>query len=198
MLERRSAIAGLLAAGGRNGADGRRALTLGEMRGWSLVQVAGFRSTMPAVEKTLGAVIGTALPATIAETRSGNGLLILRTGPEQLWIVGREGDGLEHQLGVAISASQGAVTPLSHSRTRLFIEGDPARDVLAKGVPADFHPDVFPVGALAMTGIHHTPVVVMRSGESRYEIWALRTFGAAVWEWLTDAALEYGYEVAAG
>ncbi len=89
----------------------------------------------------------------------------------------------------------GAVTSLSHSRTRIFIEGEPAREVLARSIPLDFHPSAFVIGQFALTGIHHTPVLVHRSGEQRYEIYAMRTFALSVWEWLSDAALPFGYEV---
>ena len=42
MLERQSAIAYALAKGGHDGADGKRGLRLGELRGWSLTQLAAF------------------------------------------------------------------------------------------------------------------------------------------------------------
>jgi sarcosine oxidase gamma subunit len=29
----------------------------------------------------------------------------------------------------------------------------------------------------------------------RFEIYAMRTFALTVWDWLADAALEFGYEV---
>ena len=48
------------------------------------------------------------------------------------------------------------------------------------------------IGQFALTGIHHTPVLVHRSGEQRYEIYAMRTFALSVWEWLSDAALPLG------
>ncbi len=83
------------------------------------------------------------------------------------------------------------LTPLSHSRTRIFIEGVPARDVLSKGIPLDFHPTVFKPGMFAMTGIHHTPVLVHCVSDHRFEIYALRTFALSVYDWLTDAALEF-------
>jgi sarcosine oxidase subunit gamma len=91
----------------------------------------------------------------------------------------------------------GAVTSLSHSRSRIFIEGRAAAEVLAKGIPLDFHPTVFTVGQFALTGLHHTPVLVHHSGETRYEIYAMRTFALSVWEWLTDAALPVGFDVEA-
>jgi len=55
-------------------------------------------------------------------------------------------------------------------------------------VPLDFHPEVFRVDHFALTGIHHTPVLIHRTAEDRYDIYALRTYAMTVWEWLTDAA----------
>ncbi len=59
----------------------------------------------------------------------------------------------------------------------------------------NLHPTVFHVGQFAQTALHHTGVVVERSGESRYELYALRTFAESIWDWLIDAALPFGYEV---
>ena len=115
----------------------------------------------------------------------------MRTGENQFWIIGPENDAIAAKLdGIAI------LTPLSHSRTRIFIEGAPARDVLSKGIPLDFHPTVFKPGMFAMTGIHHTPVLVHCVSENRFEIYALRTFALSVHDWLTDAALEFAGVVA--
>ena len=89
------------------------------------------------------------------------------------------------------------MTALSHSRTRVVIEGACARAVLRKGIPLDFDPDVFRVDQAALTGLHHTPILVHRAGADRYEIYAMRSFALGVWEWLIDAALEYGYDIVA-
>lgn len=190
MLERQSALTTALARGGRDGADGTRRLRLGEVRGWSLVQVAALPGAMSRIVSVLGA-----LPDSPHEVLYAGDSLLLRTSPDQIWIVGREGAGLEQRLQQAVHPEVGAVTPLSHSRTRIFIEGAPARDVLMKGVPLDVHPDVFGIGQFAQTGVHHTPVLIHRTGADRYEIYALRTFALTVWDWLTDAAFEFGYEV---
>ena len=55
-------------------------------------------------------------------------------------------DTLAAQLQEVVTPAMGAVTPLSHSRSRIFIEGDAASEVLAKGIPLDFHASVFTVG----------------------------------------------------
>lgn len=196
MLERQSALARALDRSGRDGAGGTRGLRLGEVRGWSLVQVAAFATTLLDLERAVQPLVGAGLPDRVGQAVAAGAHRLFRTGAAQFWIVGPEDDALASRLGAAIAPEIGAVTPLSHSRTRLFIEGPAAREVLAKGLPLDFHPDVFRVGQFALTGLHHTPVLVHRTAEIRYELYALRTFAQTVWEWLTDAALPYGYDVA--
>ena len=199
MLERQSALASALAKGGRDGADGKRRCRLGEVRGWLLLQVAAFPATIGEVERVLPALLGAPLPKTLSETIAIGAGRVFRTGPEQFWITGPADDAaaIEARLRQAIPPATGAVTPLSHSRTRIVIEGECARAVFAKGIPLDFDPAVFRIDQAALTGLHHTPVLIHRSGADRYELWAMRTFALSVWEWLADAALEFGYDVQA-
>jgi methylglutamate dehydrogenase subunit D len=171
MLERRSA----LATAKPYKSD---VLQMGEVRGFSLTQIAG-------LDGAIGAIAGK-LPANVGTAIESGGRTIMRVGPEQFWFAGPETDDLAMRL-----ASRCAVTPLSHSRTRIFIDGAPARDVLAKGIPLDFHDSAFGPGMFAMTGLHHTPVLVHCVSESRFELYALRSFAMSVWDWLTDAALEF-------
>jgi len=196
MLERRSALAEALGKAGQSGPAGAQRLRLGEVRNWTLVQVAGFPSTLADLELSVSAALGVAsLPARIGIVVEAGPRRILRTGPEQFWILAPASDTLAARLLEVVTPAMGSVTPLSHSRSRIFIEGAAAGETLAKGIPLDFHPAVFTVGQFALTGLHHTPVLVHRSGEARYEIYALRTFALSIWEWLTDAALPFGFEV---
>jgi methylglutamate dehydrogenase subunit D len=160
----------------------------GESRGWALVQAAAFHSTHGEFRRAMSSRLGGDLPATIGEVFHVNGRQLLKTGAEQYWILSRESDDLVPALQQAIAAQMGAITSLSHSRTCIFIEGAHAAAVLAKGVPLDLHPDVFRVDHFALTGIHHTPVLIHRTAEDRYDIYALRTYATTVWEWLADAA----------
>jgi heterotetrameric sarcosine oxidase gamma subunit len=195
MLRRTSAIASGLARGGhqRQGVAGVR---LGEVRDWSLLQVAGFAEHFGDVELAIALYCGAPAPATVGPVVCSGDLLLMRTGPEQIWIIG-PGAALnaEPPLRAAIAPGTGVLTPLSHSRSWLYIEGPRARDVLAKGIAIDLAPDRFGIDHFAMTGLDHTPILLYRSAEDRYEIWAMRTFALTVWDWLADAALEFGYEV---
>lgn len=174
MLERRSALAGIAQIAGSR-------LRLGEVRGFTLTQVAALDD---AALSAIAAVLGQ-LPRH-PFCSEADGRRIFHTAPHQFWIVGPEGDDIGRRLaGAAI------VTPLSHSRTRLFVEGTAAAELLAKVIEIDLHETVFKPGMFAMTGLHHTPILLHRVTASRFEIYAMRTFAANAWDWLADAALEF-------
>lgn len=174
MLERRSALAGT-----KEIASGR--VRLGEVRGFGLIQVAALER--PALS-AIAAVLGD-LPQHpfCVET---NGRRIFHTAPHQFWIVGPEADDIGKSLdNIAI------VTELSHSRTRILIEGPAVPELLAKVIEIDLHEAAFKPGMFAMTGLHHTPILLHRVTASRFEIYAMRTFASNAWDWLADAALEF-------
>ena len=157
-------------------------LQMGEMRDLTLIQAAALSAEF---EKKLAAIVGK-LPETIGIAVESQGLTLMKTGPRTFWLIGAGASELYPQL-----AGFCAATPLSHSRTRIYLEGARARDVLVKGIPLDFHESAFTRGMFAQTGLHHTPVLVHCISENRFELYALRTFAMSVWEWLIDAALEF-------
>ena len=195
MFERQSALAAALTQGGRDGADGQRQLRIGEARGWSLVQMAAFATTVTEFQDAVRPVIDADLPKQVGAVMEVARGRLLKTGMEQYWLIMPEGDDHSRSLLAAVAPDIGAVTPLSHSRTCIVIEGAAAREVLAKGIAIDFHPDVFGIGQFVLTGLHHTPVLIHRSGENCYELYAMRTFALSVWEWVIDAALPFGYQI---
>jgi methylglutamate dehydrogenase subunit D len=157
---------------------------IGESRGWALVQAAAFAGTHSEFRQQMRAALGADLPTTVGTVLRVGNRQLLKTGSEQYWIITREGD----DFAPLIRAEVGAVTALSHSRTCIFVEAEGAGAILAKGVPLDFHPDSFRIDQFALTGLHHTPVLIHRSGAQRFDIYALRTYAQTVWEWLEDAA----------
>jgi sarcosine oxidase subunit gamma len=157
------------------------ALTLGEVRNFTLTQVAGFGG----FETDVAAIAG-ALPQASDQAIESNGRTIFRTGPQGFWFIGPENDALGAKLG-----GKAIITPLTSSRSRISIEGRAARDMLRKGIPIDLHESVFTPGKFAMTGVHHTPVLLHCTDAQRFELYAMRTFAMNVWEWLEDAALEF-------
>ena len=195
MLERQSALAGAPRLEGCDGSDGRRGLRLGEVRGWRLVQLAAFPATAEEVERAVRPLLGVDLPAEAGLVVTAQDRHLMKTGPETFWVVTHEAEDLTVSLRAAVRPALGAVTPLSNSRTRIYIEGPAAAKVLSMGIALDFQRHSFRVDHFALTGLHHTAVLVHRSGEERYELYALRSFALWTWEWLTDAALQFGYDI---
>ena len=195
MLERQSALAGAPVLEGRDGAGGRRGLRLGEMRGWRLVQLAAFPATVAEVGRAARPLFGVDLPAQGGLAVMAQDRQLMKTGPETFWVVTHDAEDLTVSLRAAVRPALGAVTPLSNSRTRIYIEGPDAPKVLSTGIPLDFQQQSFRVNDFALTGLHHTSILVHRSGEQRYELYALRSFALWTWEWLTDAALQFGYDI---
>ncbi|MFN4141441.1 sarcosine oxidase subunit gamma [Aestuariivirga sp.] len=171
MLERRSALASAAPYASAK-------LVIAERPGFSLTQLAG-------PEKSIAAVTGP-LPEKVAQAQVNGEHTIFRTGPAQFWLIGPERDETPARL-----EGHCAVTPLSHSRVRIALSGSPARAVLAKLMPVDFHASVFKPGGVALTGLHHTPVTVHCTREDSFDVYAMRTFALNVWEVVTDAALEF-------
>jgi sarcosine oxidase subunit gamma len=88
-----------------------------------------------------------------------------------------------------------SVSDQSHGRAVIGITGVKARALLAKGSPVDFHPREFGVHAVAVTQMAHVGVHVSRWGEDSFEISLFRGFSEHFWEWLTEQAEEFGYEI---
>jgi heterotetrameric sarcosine oxidase gamma subunit len=195
VFERQSALAGALSLAGRDGADGRRLLRLGEVRGWRLVQLAAFPKATAEVERAARSLLGVDLPVRGGSVVTTEDRQLMKTGPETFWIVSPDSEDLAPAMRAIIGPGLGAVTPLSYSRTRIYIEGLEAAKVMSMGIALDFHRSTFRVGHFAMTGLHHTTVLVHRIGEERYELYVLRSFALWTWEWLIDAALQFGYAI---
>jgi methylglutamate dehydrogenase subunit D len=172
MLERRSALA---SAQPFNSS----LLRIEEAPGFTLVQLAGGDSAR------IARVTGK-LPEKVGLAAAENNRTLFRVGPSQYWAIGPENDDIARMLD-----GHCAVIPLSSSRTRILLDGAPARQVLAKGIAIDFHAAAFTPGTFALTGVHHMPIAIHCFGADAFHIYAMRSFAMSVWEWLTDAALEY-------
>lgn len=192
MFECRSALADRPQPRSASGEAGP--LVIGEAPGFALLQVSAFVGTMGELERIVRGVLGASLPQRVGGTGRSPDHRIFKVGPERFWTVGPQGPWIA-SLEQAVPGEIGSIVSLSHARTRLFIDGAASRAVLSRGIALDLHPEVFRPDAYALTGLQHTPVLLHRAGQNRYELYVPRTFAAWVWEWLTDAALPFGFEV---
>ena len=117
-------------------------------------------------------------------------------GPDQYFVLaeGRGEGALYRELKAKLSGVA-SVTDQSHGRVVIRLSGPKARAVLAKGTPVDLHSTEFPMGKSALTQMAHVGVHLTRTGEDAYDLSVFRGFAESFWEWLTEQAEEFGYQV---
>ena len=167
----------------------------------------------PAGEQTSGVTLAERWPLAIlqidglpggpadrpAATRMPGVAPLLQVGPQRWLVIDRRDrlDSLSASLATGLEGS--VVTDLSQARTVLRIGGGKARDVLAKGCALDLHPGVFPVGSCTATSVAGLAAVLVAVDDApTYDLHVARTYGQYVWEWICEAAAEYGYSTLSG
>ena len=88
-----------------------------------------------------------------------------------------------------------AVNDVGQGRLVLRLTGPRVRDILAKGCPLDLHASAFPTGHCAESLIGHIGVTIDCTADETFDLYVNRSYAAFFWEWLTRAAMEYGYRV---
>jgi heterotetrameric sarcosine oxidase gamma subunit len=194
MFESRSPLAGRLALGGRDGADGGRAVRFTEIGGRHLVQLGVFGARVSAVSSLVRSITGAALPESNCEVTDLGRHRLYRIAADQYWVVSLE-ESAGRALEQAMPPDSGTVTVLSGARVCLRLDGAAAREVLAHHVALDLDLSEFPSGRFAQTGIDHAGVLLDRRGPECFELYLLSTFAASAWDLLVDSALPYGYSI---
>ena len=122
--------------------------------------------------------------------KSWRGVTSLWAGVEQHFVLEKSFDDVRKKLdGLASCSDQ------SHGRVIIRIEGPKARSVLCKGTPVDLHESEFEIGKSAVTQMAHVGVHLTRVGRDAFELSVFRGFSESLWEWLTEQAEEFGYQV---
>lgn len=185
---------------GRHGApqtDGP-GVTLAERRGLAafiLDGPVGDKAFMTAVAEQLGF----ALPHQPNSSTAGQGRVAFWIGPDRWQVLApeREKADLESNLSLTLIGRRGALSEVGQARTILRVSGRQARALISKGCPLDLHPRAFPTGACAqsvMAGMAAS-LHAIEAG-SVFDLQVTRSYGLTLWDWLCEAAAEYGYEVA--
>ena len=135
------------------------------------------------------ACLGAALPL-VANTSAGAGpVTLLWLGPDEWLALGTERSVIG-ALQRALDDLHCAVTDLSDARAAFRIGGRHARDLLAKGVSLDLHPDAFAAGRCAQTLLAGVTVIVHRHAGG-FDLLVARSHSEYLWAWLADAAQEF-------
>jgi len=132
----------------------------------------------------------------VAALNALDGCAVNWAGPGQYYVIaeGRTEGALYRELKDRLNGIA-SVSDQSHGRIVMRIDGPKSRNVLAKGTPVDLHRDEFAIGKSAVTQMAHVGVHLTRTGEDAFEFSVFRGFVESFWQWLTQQAEEYGYQV---
>ena len=181
---------------GRSGkASGPPGLVVRECPGERSASVVACRGQAQRLSDVALASFGVALPATARFTQ-GRGVTFIWTGPAQWLVEAAPGTEDIEALLAGPFGGLAAISEQSDSRVVLEVTGPRVRDVLAKGLAIDLHPDAFRTGDVAVTAIAHVGVHVRQTSDAPcYRLAVVRSFFGSFWHWLTASAAEFGCEV---
>jgi sarcosine oxidase subunit gamma len=163
----------------------------------SVTQISTWISGVHALEQALAVLLGRQPPMLTGSTLpTGHGLLV-RTGPEEFLLVAEDAVDNTALLRRHVAGDIGAVTDLSHARCRIRISGDKCRDALSKLFPIDLRNAAFPESQVRLTGHHHVPGLLHRTGRDQFDLYVFTTYAQDQLQVLADAGLEYGVTIAA-
>lgn len=147
---------------------------------------AGDGAFIAAVDSVLGARLP-AKPNTVAQ---GNGYDALWLGPDEWLIRSNEArkPELEGKMRTALGALFASVVDVGSGYTVLEASGERVRDVIARGCPLDLHPKVFGQGQCAQSHYFKAPVVLIPTGDDRFDLIVRRSFADYFLRIITDAA----------
>lgn len=115
-----------------------------------------------------------------------DGKTVLGIGPGRWLFLGQPLENLALSL-------KGDACLSDHSDGYALFEvwGPRVRDVLARGVPLDLHPDSFS-DHVAVTVVAHIGAIVWRSGPDRFTLAVFRSYAGSFWHWLSTSAAPFG------
>ncbi len=148
----------------------------------SIAGIAAFEDCLVPLQAALGA-----LPGPNRQARHDD-ILYLWAGPETWLAIAEDDPDFDLKLAKRCNGLA-AVTDQSDGRVILQIKGATVRDALAKLLPIDLHPSVFPQDATALTLAAHIPVQIWQSAGEVFELACFRSYAETLYEALSEAVL---------
>lgn len=187
---------GFLALPSAHAGNGENGVTVAERTGMSLCNVLARKGAQARLTDRVRQAHGIELPREPRYTSAGS-VGFVWAGPSQWLAFDRSAvpHSFEPRLRATL-AGMASVMDQSDGRTVVRVRGPRARDALAKGVLIDLHPSVFQPGHAAVTTVAHIGVHMWQlDAAPTYELAMFRSFAVSFWEWLVDAAAEFGVSV---
>ena len=168
------------------GKTDKTGLILSVVQDLILYQVAAWPDTLNDVGTKIAKVCNLKEFPSANQAVCSSEIAILRVEPLKWWIIGNKINEL--------SAENGSIIDLSHSRTHVRISGNNSITLLNRHLSIDLRETSFPLNSVASTAFHHCSVTLWRSTKG-YELFLPRAFALSLWEVLLESAAQFGYEI---
>ena len=188
-MSERFPLASLAVPGTGNPVGGAAAITLSERRPGSVVEIALWSE-----KSNIAGILGVSALPEPSRVVAGPGLVCLSTAPGRITVIAQQ-SGLAGRLETGMILDEGTVVDHTHGRAGVRISGEPAATLMQKGVSFDI--SRFAPMSATNAGIHHIGATIIRLDDDRFDLFAMTSLANSLWDWATDAAVEYGWQVGA-
>lgn len=153
-------------------------LTLRESRYQTMICLAFAPDLRNSLDAHCSSSLGTSLPAIgcVSHTKDGQRLLGLQY--DQIWYIEESTD--ERDLFTCLGTSDGLyLTDIGDGWATLILEGGSVISVLERLCPLDLDSRCFPVDTVSRTVMEHVATVMVRTGDSSFEIMIPRSLAGS-------------------
>ena len=137
----------------------------------------------------VSAAVGSDIPAQRKIAHGPMGGVAWMSPDELLLLVAYDqADAIAAQISETLGAEHHMAVNVSDARAIFRIEGQGAREVLAKGAPIDLSPEAFGIGDLRRTRVGQLAAAFWMTQTDTFELICFRSVGEFMFDWLTNAA----------
>ncbi len=127
------------------------------------------------------------------KARQAGDVTCFRIAPDRLLLAHRDPLALSASVEV-LDPARAASLDLTHARWIITISGREAPALLARLLPLDLSPGVFPVGSFAQSGLHHVGVLLHHRADARYDLYVPVTWAQSLWTLICESAEPFGHQ----
>ena len=173
-----------------NGASFNGAVKITEAGLRGMITLRGDLSSAQ-LQSAVSSVVGLDVPAQRKINRGPMGGVAWMSPDELLLLVDYDkADAIAADISKALNGEHHMAVNVSDARAVFLIEGQGAREVLAKGAPVDLSPEAFGAGDLRRSRIGQLAAAFWMTEDEAFELVCFRSVGAFMFDWLSNAARE--------
>ena len=167
-------------------------IKISEIKNLLIVQIVQYKKSNVSLKEIT--IDGLNLSSEPLKVTSNKDTRILWAGPNNWLLISKKKEILKN-IQNDFKDSDFAVTDLSHSRAIIELEGKNSIEVLKKGCPFNFNQIKKDVCINSLFNGITITIDMLNDNPDKIRLFALRSFGESLYHSITDASLEFGYEV---